>query len=290
MQKQGRKSLYECFFKILKLKCCHKEGTISVLPLRGVISNSATGIGVINFENLKSRIDKAFKGKNIKAVALVINSPGGSPVQTELIYKRIKQLSLEKNIPVYSFIEDISASGGYWLSLAGQEIYASHNSIIGSIGVIFSGFGFQEAIQKLGIERRVYTAGKNKSLLDPFQPEKVEDIQILKNIQKDIYDYFTNVVRTEREGKLSNEDDIFDGKFWSGKQARELGLIDNFGTLYEIIENKYGKNVVLKEIDAEKSWLKRKLGIEFENIFDYMIDKVFSKIEHKIRFTKLDNF
>lgn len=290
-QKQERGSMCKCFFTLLKsLKCGKKNDNIAILPLRGMISHSIMGRGSINFENTKSRIEKAFKDKNTKAVALIINSPGGSPVQTELIYKRLKQLSSEKNIPVYSFIEDVAASGGYWLALAGEEIYASRSSIIGSIGVVSAGFGFHEALKKLGIERRIYCEGTHKSILDPFKPEKPEDIEIIKNIQKDIYSHFTETVQENRKGKLSEIENLFDGSFWSGTKALDLGLVDNFGNLYEIMEQKYGKNVVFKEIDSEKSWLKRKLGIESENIFEYIIDKVLSKIEHKIRFGKLDNF
>ncbi len=179
-----------------------KKNIVSVLVFTGVISPNMGRRKGLNVQDYDKSIEQAFQNKNVKAVALLINSTGGSPVQSDFLAKRIVELSNEKNIPVISFVEDVAASGGYWLACAGNEIFASKASIIGSIGVISSGFGFHKAIEKLGIDRRVYTAGKNKSILDPFSPEKKEDIKKLKNVQNELHNYFIEYVKSRRGGKL----------------------------------------------------------------------------------------
>jgi signal peptide peptidase SppA len=172
-------------------------------------------------------IEKAFSASKLSSVAVLINSPGGSPVQSNLIFKRIRQLAAEKQKRVYVFCEDVAASGGYFLAIAGDEIYADPSSIVGSIGVVSAGFGFDKAIEKLGIDRRVYTAGMSKSTLDPFQPEKPEDVARIKAIQKDIHETFIALVKERRGARLAaTDDELFSGAFWSGPKALQLGLID----------------------------------------------------------------
>jgi signal peptide peptidase SppA len=194
---------------------------------------------------------------------LVINSPGGSPVQSEFIANRIISLSREKGIKVYSFVEDVAASGGYWLACAGDEIYASKSSIIGSIGVISRGFGFQEAISKLGIERRVYTAGSNKSVLDPFEPAKASDIKMLKGIQKQVHTHFVDYVKSRRKGRLTQADSVlFNGEFWAGESALDFGLIDGICDMYSFIRENFGEKAKIEYVSSKPSWFKRKIGIE----------------------------
>lgn len=240
-----------------------KKNCVNVLSLKGVIAASNGGFAKnnISFDSLTTNIEKAFKGPNIKAVFLNIDSPGGSPVQSALITDKIIKLSKKKNIPVYSFIDDIAASGGYWLACAGKEIYANQNSIIGSIGVISAGFGFNEAIKKLGIERRVYTQGKNKSLLDPFQAEDKKSITVIKDIQKDIHNNFIQYVKNRRLGKLINDDDkLFNGEIWSAQTAVNHGLIDGIANLENFAEEKFGEKVKINYITSKTSFVKKLLG------------------------------
>ena len=190
---------------------------INVVRLHGAIGMSQPLRSTLTAKDLEPLLEKAFI-KNIKAVALSINSPGGSPVQSALIHARIRSLAEEFKIPVFVFCEDVAASGGYWLACAGDEIYADESSIIGSIGVVSAGFGFVKAIGKLGVERRVHTAGENKSILDPFQPQKQEDVDRLLSLQKDIHTAFKTLVRTRRAGKLKgDESEMFSGAFWAGR-------------------------------------------------------------------------
>lgn len=268
-----------------KLKSLIKKSKrqVAVINLYGMISGGRSGLGKSNLSlsSIISYIDKAFSIKGVKAIALAVNSPGGSPVQTELIYNYIRSKADKKKIPIYSFVEDIAASGGYWLACAGDEIYASRSSIVGSIGVISAGFGFVEAMNKLGVERRVYTQGKNKSVLDPFQPQKKSDVDLLLGVQKDVHDNFKSLVRTARKDKLAADDDeLFTGKFWSGAQALELGLIDGHGDLYTVIREKFGENCEVIKVVENESWLKKKLGISF--FATDLVDTVINKIEEKV--------
>lgn len=188
-----------CFF------CSKNNPVVAHVALNGVIGKDSKMSSGLNIENTFPLLEKAFKTKDLKAVAITINSPGGSPVQSELIHSAIRELSTQKKIPVYTFARDVAASGGYWLLLSGDEVYAHNASIIGSIGVIFSGFGFVDAIKKIGVERRIYTEGKNKAILDPFMPEEQENIEILKDAQRDIFEGFKQFVITHRKDKLRNE-------------------------------------------------------------------------------------
>ena len=238
----------------------------SVPVVTHVVLNGAIGMGTplrpaINFKGCSDVLDRAFARKGIAAVALSINSPGGSPVQSALIHTRIRQLADEHKVPVLVFCEDVAASGGYWLACAGDEIYADESSIIGSIGVISAGFGFVEAIGKLGIERRVYASGESKSMLDPFRPEKAEDVSHLQSLQADVHDAFKNLVRARRGAKLkAAESDLFTGAFWSGRQALDKGLIDGIGHLNTVLKHKFGDKVVLRNVTAPQGWGLKRLG------------------------------
>lgn len=255
-------------------KCCwkkcigffKKKKIVNVLNLDGVIGAVGFKQG-LTISLLNKYIEKAFEGKNIKAVILNVNSPGGSPVQSELITQRVMQLARKSNIPVISFVEDIAASGGYWIACAAPEIIVAKNSILGNLGVRFSGFGFDKAIERFGVERRIYTQGESKALLDPFLPEKKEDIDIIMKVQEDIYENFKSHVTESRKGKLKlSEKETFTGAIWSGTQAVENGIADKIGDLYSEIEMRFGKEVDIRVVNQEKSWLKRKLSMMFSVI------------------------
>ena len=236
---------------------------VAIVRLSGVIADrSGVGRSGISAVNLVSVLESAFNLPHLKAVALSINSPGGSPVQSSLIGKRIRALAKEKEIPVIAFAEDVAASGGYWLACAADEIYADESSVIGSIGVISAGFGFQDAIKKLGVERRVHASGEMKSTLDPFLQEKPEGVDRLMELQQDIYKAFTNMVLERRKGKLkASEKELFTGAFWTGRRALDLGLVDGLGELTEIMQERYGDDVKFCPIEQRQSWFKQKLGI-----------------------------
>ncbi len=232
---------------------------VSVLRLNGPIGMSM-GLGrSLSLAHLAEAIERAFS-RRAKAVALVINSPGGSPVQSTLIFSRIRALAEEKNIPVFAFTEDVAASGGYMLALAADEIYADVSSIIGSVGVISAGFGFHELIAKIGVERRVYTAGESKSILDAFKPENPEDVERLKAIQKEVHEAFKTLVKARRGDMLVGKDkDLFTGEFWTGAQAEKLGLIDGLGDLRTVMRKRFGDKVQLRLIEQGQGWWQRRL-------------------------------
>lgn len=234
---------------------------VNVLRLEGVIGTPGRFQKGISIEGMEEAIEEAFEGKRLKAVALVVNSPGGSPAQSALVHDRIRALADEKNIPVFAFVEDAAASSGYWIACAAEEIYAQPSSIIGSIGVVSSGFGFVEAIAKLGIERRVHTTGKNKAILDPFQPEKEEDIARLKAIHADLHRIFIEHVEARRGVRLNDIDgDLFTGAFWVGEEARRRGLIDGIGDVRRVMRERFGENVKLRPIKSGGGLLSR-IGI-----------------------------
>jgi len=235
---------------------------VAILPLEGVIGSGSRFSSALNLAGIEEKINQAFDVYNVKAVALAVNSPGGSPVQSELIMRRIQKLSVEKKIPVYAFAEDVAASGGYLISLAADEIYANEASIVGSIGVISAGFGFHKAIEKIGVDRRVYAAGDNKSVLDPFQPEQEKDIKILKDIQKDIHEFFKNLVKERRGDRLKGTQKVmFSGQFWAGQEAVKLGLIDGIGDIHSTMKEKLGDKTKFKRIKEEKGFIKGLLGM-----------------------------
>ncbi|MEX1060699.1 MAG: S49 family peptidase, partial [Methyloceanibacter sp.] len=209
-----------------------------------------------------SAIEKAFSMRGAKAVAIQINSPGGSAVQSGLIYRRIRALAAEKDLKVYVFAEDVAASGGYLLALAGDEIYADPSSIVGSIGVITATFGVNELIKKIGVERRVITAGANKDTLDPFLPEKPEDVERVKAIQLDVHQAFIDLVKERRGAKIAaSGDSLFTGEFWSGKKALELGLVDGLSDLRTKMREVYGDEVRFKLVTPSTSWFRRQRSV-----------------------------
>ena len=229
------------------------EGTLSA-------GKSVRG-GNLNLRVVEPALQKAFR-RGVAAVALEINSPGGSPVQSALIANRIESLSKEFKVPVYVFCEDVAASGGYWLACAGDEIYADENSIIGSIGVISMGFGFPKLMQKIGVESRVHTAGESKSTNSPFKPEKAEDVAKLKTILGEMHESFKAMVRSRRGDKLKGKDkDLFNGAYWTGKSALALGLIDGIGHMEATMKRKFGDRAVLKMIPISSGGILRRIGL-----------------------------
>ncbi len=270
---------------ITKLKnlICKKTNNIAVVNLSGVIGKGGKIEQGINIENVNPLLEKAFETKSLKAVAINVNSPGGSPVQSELIYQRIKELSLEKKIPVFTFAQDVAASGGYFILCAGEEMFAHSASIIGSIGVISAGFGFEELIKKIGVERRIYAQGKNKAVLDPFSAENPESIKILKSAQQDVYKSFKDLVRSVRKDKLKESDEtLFNGAFWSGKKACDLGLVDAIADMRSVMKNKFGDKVKFINIEPKKKGfikelLASKVGEFNSNLAGNLIDKIEEK-------------
>jgi len=244
-----------------------RAGTlIPVIRLNGTIGMATPLRQGMSLSVMAGVIERAFSLKDSPAVAVVVNSPGGSPVQSRFIYQRIRALAQEEAKKVYVFTEDVAASGGYILALAGDEIYADASSVIGSIGVISAGFGLHQAIDRLGIERRVYTAGEKKMTLDPFQPEDPEDVERLKRIQKIVHQDFIDLVKQRRGAKIEDAgDDLFTGEFWTGRQALELGLIDGLGDVRSRMREVYGEDVRLRLISPERGLLFRRargVGVE----------------------------
>ncbi len=232
--------------------------TVAVIRLQGMIASGPRG--QLNDAGLAPVIERAFRRGKPDAVALVINSPGGSPAQSSLIAARIRRLAEEKEIPVIGFVEDVAASGGYWLACAADEIFVDESSILGSIGVISAGFGFPQALEKLGVERRVHTAGKSKSMMDPFRPEKAEDVERLKALQEQIHQSFIRHVRNRRARHLPEGDDLFTGDVWIGQGAVDKGLADGVGHLVPIMKTRYGKDVRLRMYGQRRS-LASRLGL-----------------------------
>ena len=249
-----------------------KKKIIAHIRLSGVIGNVGKFKQGIDFAGQEEIIKKAFSVKKAVAIAVTINSPGGSPVQSHLIYKFIREQAKKNNKKVIVFAEDVAASGGYLIACAGDEIYANSSSIVGSIGVIYASFGFKELINKIGVERRVHTAGKNKSTLDPFLEEKKEDIERLKNIQLDLHKDFIKVVEDSRGAKLKKDTgiELFSGEFWAGSKAKELGLIDGIGNANQILKEKYGDDVEIKKFEKTKGWLSKKLSSSGNQIDEFV--------------------
>lgn len=249
------------FSKLLPARFRKDVVVVPLVRLTGAIGMSSPLRPGLTLASIGTTLEQAFRVKGAPAVALAVNSPGGSPVQSALIHARIRELAAKHDKRVLVFAEDVAASGGYWLACAGDEIYANRSSILGSIGVVFAGFGFVEAIGKLGIERRVHTAGESKVILDAFQPEKPGDVKRLKSIQTEIHDAFIELVKKHRGDKLKGEDkDLFSGAFWSGKTALELGLIDGLGDMYGVLREKYGDEVRVRPFGPARGWLRRRLG------------------------------
>ena len=256
-----------------------KKKIVPHVRLTGIIGSGGRFKQGMELANQRDVLKKAFSVKKITHVAVSINSPGGSPVQSHLIYSFIRQLAEQNKVKVIVFAEDVAASGGYFIACAGDEIYANSSSIIGSIGVISASFGFKDLIQKIGVERRVYTAGKNKSTLDPFKEEKEEDIKRLKTIQLELHEDFIKIVKKSRGSKLKDteKNNIFTGEFWTGKTSLKLGLIDGIGNADQVLKEKFGEKVIIKNFQKPRGFIARKLS---SSITD-PVEKLTNIIEEK---------
>ena len=233
---------------------------IPVVRLQGMIMAGGSQFRpALNLATVAPLLAKAFEDKKAPAIAISINSPGGSPVQSRLIFQRIRDLAAEKDKKVFVFVEDLAASGGYMIALAGDEIFADPTSIVGSIGVVSASFGFTELIKKIGVDRRVYTAGKNKVSLDPFQPEKKADVDHLKALQLEVHQVFIDMVKERRGDRLADNDDLFTGMFWSGIRGKELGLVDALGDMRTVLRQRYGDKVKLRLISIPRGLFGRKV-------------------------------
>ena len=262
---------------------------VPVVSLNGVIvAGSRFGQRGLSMESTAAVLRRAFNTKGAKAVALSINSPGGSPVQSALIAARIRLLAAEKGLPVIAFVEDVAASGGYWLACAADEIVANPSSIVGSIGVISAGFGFQDLIARIGVERRMHTSGERKAMLDPFQPEKEEDVARLKSLQAEIHDDFKKWVRERRGAKLKGDDaTIFSGEFWTGRRGLERGLIDGLGDLRSTLQARYGAKVRLPMIATRRSLFARfGLGSRVSGRLDEIGPATVAAIEERLHWQR----
>ena len=253
---------------------------VPVVRLSGVIGGpSLRGVG-LSMNAVNPALERAFRVRGARAVALAINSPGGSPVQSALIAARIRALASNKNLPVVAFIEDVGASGGYWLALAADEIFAAASSIVGSIGVVHASFGLHGAIERLGIERRLYTAGAKKAMLDPFRPQDPEDIDRLMGIMSDIHTDFKGTVRQRRGDRLTAPDeDLFEGQIWTGRKAAELGVIDGLGDLHGVLRERFGDKVKLPQIGIARPWWRRRFSVrrresEARAVADAVLDTI----------------
>jgi signal peptide peptidase SppA len=246
---------------------------VAVIRLQGAIATSGRAL---SDRGLADSIEKAFRSKP-NAVALEISSPGGSPVQSSLICARIRRLADEKDIPVYSFVEDVAASGGYWLATAGDEIYVDRGSIVGSIGVISAGFGLTGTLDKIGAERRVYSAGKSKSMLDPFQAEKPADVKRLKGLLDDMHVFFKDHVSTRRAGKLVDQD-LFTGDIWVGQKSIDVGLADHLGHLVPTMKDRFGDKTKFRLFGQKKPLLAR-FGAQ-------IIDDAYGGIEERAAYAR----
>lgn len=261
---------------------------IPVVRLHGVIAADPRP-GRLNIANVAPLLKRAFAIKSAPVIAVVVNSPGGSPVQSRLISKRIRDLAEEHEKKVIVFVEDAAASGGYFIAVGGDEIIADPSSVVGSIGVIFAGFGFVDAIKKLGVERRVHTAGKNKSTLDPFLPEKAEDVERVKALELDVHKVFIDWVKARRAGKLkASDDDLFTGEFWSGVRGLDLGLVDGLGDLRETLRERYGEDVRLRVIEPRRSWLSLpRFGFGSAAGASGLVGDVMASVEDRIFWSRL---
>ena len=243
--------------------------SIPVIRLHGTImSGGGQFRPSLSLASTAGLIEKAFAYPDAPAIAISINSPGGSPVQSRLIYKRIRDLAAEKNKTVLVFVEDVAASGGYMIAVAGDEIIADPSSIVGSIGVVSASFGFTDLMKKIGVERRVYTAGKNKAVLDPFKPENKEDIERLKALQLEVHETFIDLVRERRGQKLKDDPDLFTGLFWTGKKGLDLGLVDTLGDMRQVLRDRYGPKTRLNLISPPRGFFARRLELLRQPVAD----------------------
>ena len=285
-------ALFDHIRPLLPKKFREKPVIIPTVRMSGPILYGQGFRPTLSIATVAEPLRKAFSIKEAPAVAIVVNSPGGSPVQAHLIFKRIRALADESNKKVIVAVEDVAASGGYMIAVAGDEIIADPCSIVGSIGVISAGFGFTGLIEKLGIERRVYTAGRNKMILDPFQPEKDDDIDYLKSIQLEIHEMFIALVKSRR-GEVINatEEDVFSGRFFTGETGQSLGLVDRIGDLRSIVRERYGDKAKLKIITTGGGLFRRSsAGVMMENGLDAIgagfADRLFTQAEARAHWAR----
>lgn len=259
-----------------------RKDVVAVVKLQGVITPTPSPLarGSINLAAVESALTRAFAHDRLQAVALQINSPGGAPTQSGLVAERIRQLADEKKVPVLAFAEDVAASGGYWLACAADEIYAHRTSMVGSIGVISGGFGFTGLLERFGIERRLHTAGANKSRLDPFSPEKPEDVEWLKKMHTQLHELFVDWVTERRGDRLTGSEDLFTGDVWLGTRAVELGLVDGLGSLRQVITERY-PDAEISVAEPKKPLLAR-LGIGAPAAASALLDAV----QHKAAWSR----
>ncbi|WP_336488689.1 S49 family peptidase [Methylobacterium nigriterrae] len=237
-----------------------KRPRVAVVRLSGAIGAVSPIRPGLSIGTVAGSLERAFAMTGLVAVAVVINSPGGSPAQSHLIHRRIRALAAEKKLPVIAFVEDVAASGGYMIACAADEIVADPTSVVGSIGVVSAGFGFDRLIERIGIERRVHTQGEAKAMLDPFRPEDPADVARLKRIQADVQDMFTTLVTSRRPNLRQDGENLFTGAIWTGRQALELGLVDALGDVRAVMRARFGEKVDLRMVaEARGSILARLL-------------------------------
>ena len=257
----GLPNLFDRLKQLIPAKFRRDAAVVPVVRLSGVIGAVTPLRPGLTLAGIAKTLERAFATRHAKAVALVINSPGGSPVQSRQIYLRIRQLAEEKKLPVLVFVEDVAASGGYMIACAGDEIFCDPSSILGSIGVVGGGFGFQDLIKRIGIERRLYTAGEHKAMLDPFLPEDPGDVARLKELHREIHAIFIALVKGSRGARLKgNEDDLFSGEYWAGERSVSLGLADNIGDIRSTLRARYGEKVLTPVIAPASGMLSGLLG------------------------------
>jgi serine protease SohB len=258
---------------------------IPLVRLNGMIGNASSFRSGLSLQTVEMALARAFAVKAAPAVAILVNSPGGAAVQSHLIYKRIRALAEEKNKKVIVAVEDVAASGGYMIAAAGDEIIVDNASLVGSIGVVSAGFGFPKLLERIGVERRVHTAGRSKAMLDPFQPEKEEDVARLHTLQEDVHAAFIGLVRSRRAG-LVDHPDLFTGAFWSGARAVELGLADRVGDLREVLRERYGDKVrVLPIAIGRGGWWRRRLGFGGgggDDVSVALVDRLIAAVEERM--------
>lgn len=268
--------------KLIPKRFRKTETVIPVVRLNGVIMAGGSPLrSSINLASVAPLLEKAFAMKDSPAVAISVNSPGGSPVQSRLVFQRIRDLAEEKNKRVVVACEDLAASGGYMIACAGDEIVADPSSVVGSIGVVSGGFGFVDLIAKLGIERRVHTAGQNKATLDPFRPERPEDVEHLKALQLDVHRTFIDLVRSRRADRLADHPDLFSGLFWSGTRGLELGLVDRLGDLRTVLRETYGPKVKLGVVQQKRGLLGIGRGGGAASLANAAVDAAFTAAEER---------
>src|SRR5438132_12400628 len=254
----GLPNLVDRVKQLIPAKFRRDAAVVPVVRLSGVIGAVTPLRPGLTLAGIAKTLERAFATRHARAVALVINSPGGSPVQSRQIYLRIRQLATEKKLPVLVFVEDVAASGGYMIACAGDEIFCDPSSILGSIGVVGSSFGFPKLMEKLGIDRRLYVSGEHKAMLDPFLPEKAEDVERLKALQQEIHQDFIGLVKRSRGARLKGpEKTLFSGEYWSGSKAVDLGLADGIGDLRTTLRTRFGDDVVTPLVAPARGWFGR---------------------------------